>query len=520
MTARISLLIGLLLCPAAQIPAQGVLLTAEDLYIRGIQKLSARDFYGAVEELSSAYDLDDSDPRIARTLGYALYMTADLSEAVFYYERAVLLDPVDAEASMQLALICSDPTIQEHEKAVRYGELGFQLAPSSDKALFALAQAHERSGNMVEAEAFYRRFMETFLDSEYRDPVERALRKLSKDTFILTHRISLLNHDSVSINSVRTLVMLGRDFADYQKTILLSADREFDLVMSDSAGNRFVEYRFDNLDPGDSIIISFDYLIEIRPTIYEITGPTEATPSLYLASYLAPEELIESESERVTFVADSITEGLNDAHSRARAVYDYVTSALTYEIQQQSLGAEHALRYPHQADCTEFASLFVALCRAAKVPARIIFGFAREPGEDYIDDSHAWAEFYLDELGWIPVDPTYGSRYSREYFGRIDANHIALCSPSPLFQGNWSVIVFHSNRNPDVKLLAIESAEVREAGTVEPDLRVAKLMDFPKVVAELPPLRLPRASPVLLLWSVVFFFLLLASLILSRRIIR
>ena len=520
MTLRTTLFIGLLLCWAAQIPAQGILVTAEDLYIRGIQKLSQRDYFTAAGELRKAYELDNSDPRIARALGYALYMTADLAESAVYYERAVLLDPNDAESATQLAIIFSDPNAQDSEKAVRYGELATRLAPSSDKALFALAQAHERAGNMVEAESFYRLFTETFLDSEYRDSVTNALRKLSRDTFVLHYNIKLQNDDETPISSVRALVMLARDFARYQRTVLLSAGREFEQVMEDSSGNRFVQYHFDDLEAGDSINISFEYLIEIRPTTYEMIGPADATPSVSLAPYLVPEELIESESERITFVADSLTEGLADALSRARKIYEYVTTTLSYEVQEHSMGAEYALAHPDHADCTEFASLFVALSRAAKIPARIIFGFARETGVEHISTSHAWAEFYLDEFGWIPVDPTYGSRYSREYFGRIDANHIGLWSPSPLFQGNWSVIVFHSSRNPDVKLIAVESAEIHRADVVEPDPRLTELQDFPRVVAELPPLAVPRASPALLLWSVVFFFLILVSLILSRRIIR
>lgn len=514
------LLLLLLLSSAVRIPAQGVLLTAEDLYIRGIEKLSEKDYFGAVEQLTKAYELDDSDARTCRALAFALYMTADLKESALYYEKAVSLEPDDTESVTQLAIIYSDPQIRDYDKSIHYGELATELNPSSDKALYVLAQAYERSGRMVEAESYYRRFMETFLESEYRDAVADALKKLNKDTFILRYNVKLENSDSIPVTPVRMLVMLGRDFASYQRTVLLSAAREFEVVMNDSQGNRFIEYALEGLNPGESVDISFDYLIEIRPTIYEITSPAHASPTLALVPYLAPEELIESESDRVTSVADSITTGAADAYAKARSIYDYVITVLSYEIQDESMGAEHALIHPDHADCTEFSALFVALCRASGVPARVIFGFAREPGEVEMSSSHAWAEFYLDDLGWIPVDPTYGSRSSREYFGRIDANHIALWSPSPLFKGNWSVIVFHSSRNPDVKLHVHESAEIHEVGTLEPDLTLAKLLSYPKVVAELPPLRKPRASPVLLLWSVVFFFLILVSLILSRRLIK
>ena len=53
--------------------------------------------------------------------------------------------------------------------------------------------------------------------------------------------------------------------------------------------------------------------------------------------------------------------------------------------------------------------LFAALCRAAGVPARPIWGLAKvSAGQDRrFGDiaSHSWGEFYLPGCGWVPVDP-------------------------------------------------------------------------------------------------------------------
>jgi tetratricopeptide (TPR) repeat protein len=61
------------------------------------------------------------------------------------------------------------------------------------------------------------------------------------------------------------------------------------------------------------------------------------------------------------------------------------------------------------AECRGYALLFTALCRAAGVPARPIWGLAAvAPGQDQrfgAIASHNWAEIYVAGCGWIPVDP-------------------------------------------------------------------------------------------------------------------
>jgi len=57
--------------------------------------------------------------------------------------------------------------------------------------------------------------------------------------------------------------------------------------------------------------------------------------------------------------------------------------------------------------CTDIHSVFVALCRAAGVPAREIFGvrIGKKEMQDISSWQHCWAEFYLPGYGWVPVDP-------------------------------------------------------------------------------------------------------------------
>jgi hypothetical protein len=78
-----------------------------------------------------------------------------------------------------------------------------------------------------------------------------------------------------------------------------------------------------------------------------------------------------------------------------------------------------------EGDCGDYSSLFVALARAKGIPARHIVGSWAESGADQV---HVWAEFYLEGLGWISVDPTVGqsSNQPDSCFGRIGNDRVIL----------------------------------------------------------------------------------------------
>ncbi|NOX77178.1 MAG: DUF3488 domain-containing transglutaminase family protein [Gammaproteobacteria bacterium] len=63
--------------------------------------------------------------------------------------------------------------------------------------------------------------------------------------------------------------------------------------------------------------------------------------------------------------------------------------------------------------CEHYASAFVVLMRAARIPARVVTGYLggeTNPLGDYFivrqSDAHAWAEVWLSGQGWVRVDPT------------------------------------------------------------------------------------------------------------------
>ncbi len=122
-----------------------------------------------------------------------------------------------------------------------------------------------------------------------------------------------------------------------------------------------------------------------------------------------------------------------------QAIYDYVTSTLSYDYARvttnpERLGAIKALQNPQRAICMEFTDLTVALLRAVGIPAREINGFAftnntqLRPLSLLVDVLHAWPEYYdSDRRIWVPIDPTWGHTTGGvDYFSSLDLAHIAF----------------------------------------------------------------------------------------------
>ncbi len=107
--------------------------------------------------------------------------------------------------------------------------------------------------------------------------------------------------------------------------------------------------------------------------------------------------------------AEEIIKGKTTTLAKARAIYDWVVDNMHRDPATIGCGKGDvcSLLAAPGGKCTDIHSVFIALCRAAGVPAREIFGIRQ--GKDQVVDittwQHCWAEFYLPGYGWVPVDP-------------------------------------------------------------------------------------------------------------------
>ena len=67
--------------------------------------------------------------------------------------------------------------------------------------------------------------------------------------------------------------------------------------------------------------------------------------------------------------------------------------------------------------CQDHAHLFISCCRVLNVPARYVSGYLYNKDDSRRGSlaSHAWAEAYVEELGWVSFDPTNGQSATDAY---------------------------------------------------------------------------------------------------------
>ena len=138
-------------------------------------------------------------------------------------------------------------------------------------------------------------------------------------------------------------------------------------------------------------------------------------------------------------VDDSEIKALAEKLKTPGAIYDYVVTKLSYNYDRVKpntprLGAKAILANPKDAICMEFTDLFIAIARAAGIPAREINGFAYtenpklQPLSLVADVLHAWPEYWDGQKGvWIPIDPTWGSTTGGvDFFNKLDLRHFTF----------------------------------------------------------------------------------------------
>ncbi len=153
--------------------------------------------------------------------------------------------------------------------------------------------------------------------------------------------------------------------------------------------------------------------------------PYDESESLY-ALYTQSERFIEATDGQIVELANQVADGETNPYLLARRFYDYVVDTASYELLGEGLRGAKALVETGVGECGDYSSLFCALCRAVGIPARPVVGYWAISG---IEQTHVWAEFYVEPFGWIPVDPTVGQANpgKREYyFGAMDNERVIL----------------------------------------------------------------------------------------------
>ncbi len=281
--------------------------------------------------------------------------------------------------------------------------------------------------------------------------------------------------ENPKITTEHTEIALPPDTA-YQTVVIESLDPKPTTVTRDTDGNWLAQY---TLLPGAHL--SIEASIQISVLLQPKEGYTDN----------APDPQIYTSTQKYWEVNNPQIQALAKKYTTPREIYAYVSQSLEYDYKRVSQtpirkGAVLALTSSKDSICMEFTDLFIAIARAAGIPAREAVGYAYttnsrlRPLSLVADILHAWPEYYdSNRKLWIGVDPTWANTTGGvNYFDKLDFNHIVFAIYGKSSDYPYPAGFYRQNgkKTKDVSVTFSETRFIQPAGKLETTI------SFPKVV--------------------------------------
>jgi len=156
--------------------------------------------------------------------------------------------------------------------------------------------------------------------------------------------------------------------------------------------------------PVGDIKITAEGLIETHDTGGVLRGADERFPA---GMFLRATDLT-GVNPAMTAVARQLrSEAESDTLGFLHTLMTQISDHMTFDEDPTNSGTSAADAFTlKRGVCQDYAHIFIACARSGGVPARFVSGhFLRSDGTVHQDAGHAWAEAYVEGLGWVGFDP-------------------------------------------------------------------------------------------------------------------
>jgi transglutaminase-like putative cysteine protease len=187
--------------------------------------------------------------------------------------------------------------------------------------------------------------------------------------------------------------------------------------VKDRWGQSFAHFRATDLEPGESLELT----MTVEATLYAVrrhidpaaVGGTADIPA-ELAPYLENGSKFALEHPSIERHLKAALDGETRLYWKLRRIASYIQERMHYEM-VGGWNIAPTVIDRGSGSCSEYTFVFIAMCRAAGIPARYA-GALVIRGDDASTDEvfHRWAEVYLPGYGWVPFDVQAGDKPAPE----------------------------------------------------------------------------------------------------------
>ena len=184
-----------------------------------------------------------------------------------------------------------------------------------------------------------------------------------------------------------------------------------------------------------------------------------------LRRYLAATEFMPTDGI-VKTTADGIVKGAKTDIDKAKLIYEWVVENTYRDAKVRGCGTGDVKfmleNNSYGGKCGDLNALFVALCRSVGIPARDVYGIRVADSQrgykslgkagDITKAQHCRAEFYAQNIGWIPVDPADVRKVMLEEEGGKKIDDPKVVAARQFLWGNWEMNWLAYNSAHDVAM--------------------------------------------------------------------
>ena len=170
----------------------------------------------------------------------------------------------------------------------------------------------------------------------------------------------------------------------------------------DSFGN--ITHSFTAEGPFNRLSIAVEGEVDTQDTNGVFSGTIERFPP---ALFLRETSLTEPDAAIVEFAEAVRAAAGGDTLSLLHELLRQVHGEIAFDTDQTHVATTAAEAFKlRRGVCQDLTHIFIAAARRLGVPTRYVSGhFFRNDGVTAQDAGHAWAESYVEKLGWVGFDP-------------------------------------------------------------------------------------------------------------------
>jgi transglutaminase-like putative cysteine protease len=158
---------------------------------------------------------------------------------------------------------------------------------------------------------------------------------------------------------------------------------------------------FDLPGPFEHMTVSVEGEVDVQDVAGVVRGAPETFPPLF---YLRETPLTLADENLMRF-AETLGP-LDDTLAWLHRLMSELKAALKSRAESAATKTAPEAFAAKRATSRDFSHIFIALARSRRLPARFVSGYlAKGEGVAVAEAGHAWAEVFVQNLGWVGFDP-------------------------------------------------------------------------------------------------------------------